>query len=137
MDMVKATMFTLTNYDSLAKQTAHNVIPYSRIDASVNNRMAGFIFYSIIKVFNLGQQFYTQNDQNAICPCRPNRKPIRNWYGWSARAQRRVAPMQPRKRRPRAPERRNAAAGAHLTADPRALSHGPLSNITSSSNEVS
>lgn len=64
--MVKATMFTLTNYDSLAKQTAHNVIPYSRIDASVNNRMAGFIFYSIIKVFNLGQQFYTQNDQNAI-----------------------------------------------------------------------
>ena len=25
-----------------------------------------FYFYSIIKAFNLGQQFYTQNDQNAI-----------------------------------------------------------------------
>lgn len=32
-----------------------------------------FYFYSIIKAFNLGQQFYTQNDQNAISLCWSNR----------------------------------------------------------------
>lgn len=40
-------------------------------DASVNS--GDFFFYSIIKAFNLGQQFYTQNDQNAIAPRRSNR----------------------------------------------------------------
>lgn len=50
-----------------------------------------FYFYSIIKAFNLGQQFYTQNDQNAICRCR-----IGNLFEIDmGGAQRRVAPMQP------------------------------------------
>lgn len=50
-----------------------------------------FYFYSIIKAFNLGQQFYTQNDQNAICRCR-----IGNLFEIDmGGAQCRVAPMQP------------------------------------------
>lgn len=38
----------------------------ARAGAHVDRR--GFFFYSIIKTFNLGQQFYIQNDRNAISP---------------------------------------------------------------------
>lgn len=93
---------------------------YMPVLSSTEPNVDWFYFYSIIKAFNLGQQFYTQNDQNAISPRWSNR--IGNLFEIDmGGAHCRVAPMQPRKRCPRDRKRPNSYVARYRIRDLMAL----------------
>lgn len=99
-------------------------VPFLRADGSVNRGEQRFYFYSIIKAFNLGQQFFTQNDQNAISPNWPNR--IGNLFEIDmGGAHCCVAPMQSRKRCPLGEKRPNTETTTHSIWNSIALLHRP------------